>query len=230
MALFSYKDLCIDAVDPELLGRFWATALGLEFHLQDGGDAYLTGPTKQHTIWINGVPEAKSVKHRFHLDLNAQQVDHLVASGAVVNDATSFRWITMVDPEGGEFCVFVHDQPTGEPIRHHLHALVIDCASTHESSEIATWWAEGFAAPVVHDPRGFSSVLEIPGASFDSIDFIPVPEPKTVKNRLHIDVTTHDLADVLAHGATVLHPEQPPLSWTVCADPHGNEFCVFAQA
>ena len=58
---------------------------------------------------------------------------------------------------------------------------------------------------------------------FESLLFDPVPEPKTVKNRIHWDVYG-DVDDFIAAGATVL-AEQP--RWTVLADPEGNEFCVF---
>ena len=53
--------------------------------------------------------------------------------------------------------------------------------------------------------------------------FAPVPEPKTVKNRLHWDVYG-DVGELEAHGARTLW-EMP--RWTVMADPEGNEFCVF---
>ena len=51
-----------------------------------------------------------------------------------------------------------------------------------------------------------------------------MPEPKTVKNRIHWDVQTDDLALLTDAGATVL--ETLP-RWTVMADPEGNEFCAF---
>ena len=53
---------------------------------------------------------------------------------------------------------------------------------------------------------------------------MPVPEPKTVKNRVHWDVLTPSVAALVEAGATVLS-EQP--GWTVLADPEGNEFCAF---
>jgi hypothetical protein len=223
VAVVEFKDLCIDAGDPVLLGQFWAGALDLQFHLQGGGDAYLTGPTPQHTIWVNAVPEAKSVKHRMHLDVTTLSVERLVRNGASVIDASSFNWTVMNDPEGGEFCAFLRS----ELPQHVLHAVVIDCASAESSATIAQWWGSAFAAEVVHDPRGFSSVVRINGAPFDSLDFIPVPEPKGVKNRLHIDVTSAAIDTVLAHGATLVRGGDEEISWSVCADPDGNEFCVF---
>ncbi len=60
-----------------------------------------------------------------------------------------------------------------------------------------------------------------------------VPEPKTVKNRVHLDVRVapDDPAAVvqrlLAKGATFLHEgRQGPSTWTTLADPEGNELCV----
>ena len=53
-----------------------------------------------------------------------------------------------------------------------------------------------------------------------------MPEPKSAKNRVHLDVVG-DVAEIVARGATVL-AEQP--RWTVMADVEGNEFCVFPPA
>jgi hypothetical protein len=50
-----------------------------------------------------------------------------------------------------------------------------------------------------------------------------VPEPRTVKNRVHWDVRG-DVAELERAGARILR-EMP--RWTVMADPEGNEFCVF---
>jgi hypothetical protein len=65
-----------------------------------------------------------------------------------------------------------------------------------------------------------------------TIVFIVVPEGKTVKNRLHIDVSPIDTSQpeeverLLALGATKADIGQGDVSWTVLRDPEGNEFCV----
>ena len=189
--------------------------------MQENSDAYLSGPTPQHTIWINQVPEAKTAKHRLHLDVRAVSVEAIEALGATVVDRDSFRWTVMTDPEGGEFCVFTSaDLPP-------LASIVVDC---HDHRAIAQWWADVLGASCVADPRGFSTVAGIPGAPFADLDFVPVPEPKTLKNRLHIDVTTADLAAVIGAGATLIRSHEPPIPWTVLADPEGNEFCAFVRS
>ena len=198
--------------------------LGLELHRQEGGDTYLTGPTPQHTIWVNRVPEPKTVKHRVHLDVNAGSVAELEALGATVLDAESFRWVLMADPEGGELCVFLREGP----ITQRLYEIVVDTGdSPEEAHRLAAWWAEVLGGRLVDTERGFSYVDRVPGAPYDSLDFIPVPEPKTVKNRVHLDVTTADLDALVAAGATVLRAQDADLGWTVLADPAGNEFCAF---
>jgi Glyoxalase-like domain len=77
MAIARFKDLCVDAGDPARLGPFWASLLGLAWEAQDDGDGVLTGPTPQHTIWVNRVPEPKTVKHRVHLDVHARDLADL---------------------------------------------------------------------------------------------------------------------------------------------------------
>src|SRR3954454_23474448 len=129
MAIARFKDLCIDASDPRLLGTFWAGVLDLELHeREEDGQVYLTGPTDEHTVWVNRVPEPKTVKHRVHLDVNASSVAEGEALGATVLDDQSFRWTVMADPEGGELCVFVREGP----ISRRLYELGIDTADSPE--------------------------------------------------------------------------------------------------
>ncbi len=221
MTLATFKDLCLDAVDATALGSFWSAALGLELHVQDNGDAFLIGPTRAYTIWINQVPEPKTVKHRVHLDVHGSSVEALEAIGASIVDDRSFQWISMADPEGGEFCLFVRDEPP--PYR--LHEVVIDCAD-HEAS--SRWWATAIGGRRHIDERGFSHLDEIPNVPFDSLTFVPVEEPKRTKNRIHLDLVADRTELLVDTGATVLRRRDDEIDWDVLADPEGNEFCVFS--
>ena len=226
MALATYQALCIDAADTSVLSDFWASVLRLEPHRRADGIVELTGRTEQHAVWVNPVPEPKSIKHRMHLDVNTASVEELVALGATVLDADSFRWTLMADPEGGEFCAFVRE---GE-IAQRLYEVVIDTGDSAEAAHrIASWWADLLGAHLVDDERGYSYVDRVPGAPYGSLDFVPVPEPKTVKNRIHLDVTTGSVDDLVAAGATVLRAKDDEIGWTVLADPDGNEFCAFTD-
>ncbi len=220
MAPAQFKDLCIDALDAERIGRFYGELLHLEFRRQDGPDGYLSGPTKQHTIWINQVPEPHTAKNRMHLDLNVTSIEPIIALGATVLDELE-RWTVLADPEGGEFCVFVRDEEPEQP----LYEINFDSADPKAQ---ARWWADLLGSTAQDDPEGGHSWVEpIPGAPFSAICFVAVPEPKTVKNRVHLDVTTDDLDGIIAAGGTVLRPSDGDIDWTVMADPEGNEFCAF---
>jgi hypothetical protein len=223
MAIATYKDLCIDANDAKTLATFWAELLDLKMQTQTSGDAYLSGPTSGHRVWLNTVSEPKTVKHRMHLDVNAASVADVERLGAKVLDADTHRWTVMADPEGGEFCVFVRE---GE-ITQRLLEIVVD--TDHDPHVIAAWWAEVLGARLVDEEERYSWIGDIPGAPFESMDFVPVPEPKTVKNRIHLDVMTDDVELLVAAGATVLRRPDDDIEWTVLADPDGNEFCAFVR-
>lgn len=125
-----------------------------------------------------------------------------------------------------------------------LRDVVVDCR--HPAS-LARWWAEtldGYrVAPYdeaelarlraagVEDPEDDPTVLVEPDGPGPRIwfQFQRVPEPKTVKNRVHLDLTVPDLAagvaDLVARGATIVADHD---TWLVLADPEGDEFCVVA--
>jgi hypothetical protein len=219
MAIATYKDLCIDAVDTDRMSRFWATLLGLEPEQREGGLVKLVGATAEDTVWVVPVPEPVTVKQRAHLDIRAASVKDVEALGATVVDADTFSWTLMKDPEGGELCVFeTADKRPG------LFELIID--SDRDPKAIARWWAEAFDAEL-HEEEDYAYLEEVPALPFETIDFVPVPEPKSVKNRIHFDVWG-DVEALKAKGATVLRAPDDTIDWTIMADPDGNEFCVFA--
>jgi hypothetical protein len=221
MAIAQFKDLCLDAGDPARLGAFWASVLGRTWEAKDDGDGLLTGPTPQHTIWVNRVPEAKSVKQRVHLDIYARDLAGLQALGATVVEPWhgTRAWTIMADPEGGEFCAFLRPEIPAE----RLHGLVVDSADPRAQ---ARWWAGVYGTGVTEND-GWFTLEGVPGMPILTMDFVPVPEPKTVKNRIHWDVTVPSVAPLAAAGATVLREPGGDISWHVLADLEGNEFCAF---
>jgi len=108
-----------------------------------------------------------------------------------------------------------------------LQEVVVDC---HEPARLAGFWADVFGT----DPtiRGDDwAYIESP-ATRTRIAFQKVPEPKTIKNRVHLDVEVDDIPTeterVVALGATaighIVVDDQGPFQ--VMRDPEGNEFCV----
>jgi hypothetical protein len=223
MAIARFKDLCLDAGDPARLGAFWAAVLGRAQEAQADGDGLLTGPAPQHTIWVTRVPEAKTVKHRVHLDIYAADLAGLEALGATVVEPRhgARAWTVLADPEGGEFCAFLRSELPAE----RLHGLVVDSADPQAQ---ARWWAGVYGVSVTEND-GWSTVAGVPGMPILTMDFVPVPEPKTVKNRIHWDVTVPGVAPLVEAGATVLREPDADIGWHVLADPEGNEFCAFTR-
>jgi hypothetical protein len=76
-------------------------------------------------------------------------------------------------------------------------------------------------------PQGYATLHTPEGLA---LDFLPVPEPKTGKNRLHLDLRSRDLAtaieQALALGATRADDVYAGGRWQVLRDPEGNEFCL----
>jgi hypothetical protein len=227
MALARYKDLCIDVSDAHASGEYWSTMLGWGLEMHDDGDAHLRDDSGRIQVWLNVVPEPKTVKNRVHIDVNAESVQRALDAGARV-DREFPRWTTMFDPDGQEHCVF----PRTEPFEKRAYELGWDCPEGSQvPHDLAVWWCE-VVGGAVHDDddEGFSWVQDIPECPWDSFDYAGVPEPKTAKNRVHVDVTTDDLDALVAHGATVLRKKgDDGIGWTVLADPQGNEFCAFTE-
>jgi Glyoxalase-like domain len=222
--LATYKDLCIDARDAEAAARFWAGLLDLTPGPHHNRAWWLDDESGQAVAWVNPVPERKTAKNRVHIDINAEGLETALAAGATVVDDTQ-RWTVMTDPDGQEFCVFVRDTP----IQRRLYELVWDSGpGNDECRAIARWWGEVLGAELGQDGEGECWLENVPGAPFEFIVFGAVPEPKTVKNRVHIDVSTDDLDALVAYGARVLRRKgDDGIGWTVMADPDGNEFCAF---
>jgi catechol-2,3-dioxygenase len=106
--------------------------------------------------------------------------------------------------------------------------LCIDC---HDPASLARWWAEVLDYRVVDEEEDMVE-LAGPEGSGPTLLFIKVPEGKTVKNRLHLDLNATDrdqdaeLERLLAHGARRADVGQGEQTWVVLADPEGNEFCL----
>ncbi|MCW2615820.1 MAG: hypothetical protein JWN08_2814 [Frankiales bacterium] len=112
------RDVCLDALAPVKVGAFWGAVLGREPADAGEGDGATRDVVLREnpaspgmTLWVNGVPEAKTEKLRLHLDVDlreGQGVADLVALGATVvrEPGDDTRWWVLADPEGNEFCAF----------------------------------------------------------------------------------------------------------------------------
>jgi hypothetical protein len=93
---------------------------------------------------------------------------------------------------------------------------------------LARFWAAALGSDVDEDSTSGKAFVEAAGWGGPNIWFSRVPEAKTAKNRMHLDLRApgamqDEVARLEALGATVTG-RYPGL--TVMADPEGNEFCV----
>ncbi|MFK8850254.1 VOC family protein [Streptomyces sp. Ac-502] len=121
-------------------------------------------------------------------------------------------------------------QQPGAPAR--FKDLALD-ARDHQA--LADWWCEAMgyvrrpSAAGEEQPRAWPVPIVDPAGRGPLIWINPVAEPKTVKNRMHLDVWG-DTGRLLRLGATLVRKRDEDIAWDVLADPEGNEFCVFAPA
>jgi hypothetical protein len=122
-------------------------------------------------------------------------------------------------------------------------SVVVDCA---DNAGLARWWADVLGWTIVRET--LDEVVVVPPHALPEGDTAPVdrrgpilvfgtvPEGKTVKNRLHLDVApgagddqAAEVERLLAKGATRVDVGQRgDETWVVLADPEGNEFCVLS--
>jgi predicted enzyme related to lactoylglutathione lyase len=114
--------------------------------------------------------------------------------------------------------------------------IAVVAIDAEQPARIAEFWCAVLDWQVVDEGDGVVSIAPADGTG-PGIDVLPVPEGKTVKNRLHLDLradgssTSAELERLLALGARRVDVGQPAdASWVVLADPEGNEFCLLARS
>jgi hypothetical protein len=108
--------------------------------------------------------------------------------------------------------------------------ITFDCADPYQ---LARFWSAVVDRPIYpgNQPGDHEVGIDLPGGQ--SLIFQAVPEPKTVKNRIHVCLQADtprevEVERVLGLGATMAADRRNPdgTGWAVLADPEGNEFCV----
>ncbi|MFF2807161.1 VOC family protein [Streptomyces sp. NPDC058000] len=115
-----------------------------------------------------------------------------------------------------------------------MRHLTFDCSDAYR---LARFWAGVLDGSLADDdfPGDPEALVTAPGSA---LLFLTVPDAKTVKNRVHVDLQPQDrsrdeeVERVLALGATVVGDHRRPdgTGWVTLADPEGNEFCIERSA
>jgi predicted enzyme related to lactoylglutathione lyase len=120
------------------------------------------------------------------------------------------------------------------PVSIELVHITVDC---DDAGRLASFWAQALGWDVAPDASpefamvgGGARPADAPGWVF-----FRVPEGKSAKNRMHVDLEADDLdaetVRLVELGAAVVHEKQEwGAHWRTLTDPEGNEFCVVATA
>jgi len=116
-------------------------------------------------------------------------------------------------------------------IRH----ITFDVAAPYEPYDIARFWSQVLSAPVSAEDKPADDEVSVEAEP--ALLFVRVPEAKTVKNRVHLDLRPDRTRDAEVErltglGAQVVDDQRrvDGTGWVVLADPAGNEFCVECSA
>jgi predicted enzyme related to lactoylglutathione lyase len=108
--------------------------------------------------------------------------------------------------------------------------VLIAVIDATDPPRLARWWAEALGYQITYEKPDEVEIRREPD-QLPGLIFVPVPEAKSGKNRLHIDLRPDDqdaeVERLVDMGARHVDVGQPPdVAWVVLADPEGNEFCV----
>ena len=114
-----------------------------------------------------------------------------------------------------------------------LTEVIIDA---NDPKLVAHFWGEVLGWPVIEDERGLCWTSATGDhTARPMLVFVPVEASKSVKNRVHLDVSpsgadqAEELERLLALGARRVDVGQGDVPWVVLADPEGNEFCLLGR-
>ncbi|MCW2842009.1 MAG: bleomycin resistance protein [Aeromicrobium sp.] len=184
--------LCIDAHDPERLGRFWAGVLGRRLEQDADGDHGLAADDDtEFGIYLLPTDEPKRGPNQMHFDLTSTSLDDQQATvGRAIElggrhldigQGPEATHVVMADPEGNEFCVIA-------PGNGFLaNTARIGALSSDGSQAVGYFWSEAFGWPLVWDQDEETAIQSPSGGTKISWGGPPVND-KLGKNRLHLDI------------------------------------------
>ena len=109
----------------------------------------------------------------------------------------------------------------------HLHSITFDAV---DPQALAGFWSDVTGCRI-ETADEFVAILSRDGSEAPGFMFIKVPEGKTAKNRMHVDLGSPDLevetGRVVGLGAELVgRYDEYGVTWASFRDPEGNEFCI----
>jgi hypothetical protein len=227
----------VDALDPARLAAFWAGLLDRE-PAEDPDGAIALPPPEDPGFRVRFVPteDHRVGPNQIHFDLTSSSLEdqraivaralELGGSHLDIGQDPDDGHVVLADPEGNAFCVI-------EPDNNFLAGCgpigAVNCDGTQQ---VGYFWSKALGWPLVWDQDEETAIQSPRGGSKMAWGGPPV-NPKTGKNRLHLDIAPAvgddqhaEVERLVSLGATRLDIGQGDVDWVVMADPDGNEFCV----
>ena len=226
--------LCVDAIDPQALARFWAGLLDRD--VADDGVTLPPSDDPGFDLTFQPTRGEKAGRNQIHLHLTSTSLDdqQRVVTRALelggrhldVGQLPEEGHVVLADPEGNEFCVI---EPGNAYLAGCGFLAELACDGTRD---VGLFWSEATGWPLVWDQDEETAIQSPRGGAKVAWGGPPVA-PKTGKSRLHLHVAPGPGGDqsaevdrLVALGARRLDLGQGEVPWVVMADPDGNEFCV----
>lgn len=230
--------IVFEAADAETLAEFWLL-VNWTFQRGDGGEVRLVPGEEDGStldlLFSPAPPRAKTGKNRIHVDLNTRNAhdyqstrDGMVRYARLVDigQGELVPWTVFADAEGNEFCLLKPRDRYADAGA--VAAIVVDCA---DPASLAGFWSAASGWTIVETGKEFASLRA--ASTGPMIEFSHVvdrnPEPSPVSLRFesywphqHDD----DVATLVELGARLVRKVDGAVSYSVLADPEGNEFRV----
>jgi glyoxalase superfamily protein len=240
------NSVVFSTADPVALADFWTVNVEDWKTVPGSGGEVRLRPSEEDgsTVELVFSPArvAKTRKNRIHIDVNSAgynyrgQVEAYSLIGAQrvdIGQGELVPWTVFADPEGNEFCLLKRTDRYENTGR--LAAIVVDCA---DPAVLATFWSAATGWPITDQDSSFAAVQAMNrlGGCGPFLEFSRVAD-RSDESRLQLGMESYwahqhdaDVAELCKLGATRVRTVDGAVSYTVLADPEGNEFRLVIPA
>jgi predicted enzyme related to lactoylglutathione lyase len=236
--------IVFQAVDVDRLVYFWAPSLeGWSIESAAGGEVLVRPPEEDGStldlVFTPVAPRPKAGKNRVHLDLNSwdgtyqrARDDILQLAGGRpvdIGQGELVPWTVIADPEDNEFCLLKPRDLYRESGA--IAAIVVDCA---DPASLAAFWSAATGWTVVESEPDYAALRDPrEPARGPFLEFSRVADRTAEPSPVLLGIESYwahqhdaDVARLLTLGARLVRRHDGAVSYSVLADPEGNEFRV----
>jgi hypothetical protein len=233
-----------EAVDADALAYFWTARVADWAPRSAGGGEVRLVPSEEDgstldLVFAPAPPRTKTGKNRIHLDMNTWSMHEyqaardgipLIGGRPVdIGQGELVPWTVFADPEDNEFCVLKPRDRYADAGA--IAAIVVDCA---DPERLVAFWSAAAGWHIVESAEDFAA-LRAPGQPERGpfLEFCRVADRDPEPSRVSLAFESYwahqhdgDIARLLSLGARAVRKQDGEVTYSVLADPEGNEFRV----